>query len=517
MQHAFPSMKPTSRPLKPHWLLLLLVGIAGVVPTGGVLVENWRGDRAWAAVERELRSRGEPLDLAAFQTPPVPDERNYFKAPLLDRLLYAKRDDPENIRILSEARFARLEVGWNFNDDIWTRYHRPGPGMLTLNDPTGDLRLAQIRLLNAQLITKPLSADPATDILLAMQPAQALLDAVRQAGAERPEAWLPLPVIPTLMPANQRSLNFGLTQGFGQIVGSQARAEFALKPPSLQFGLMTAFGHILGGRAKAELALGRADDALADVVGILGLFRAVQAAEPTPLNLLSAEDLERTAANVLTTGLLRHSWNESQLLAIAKQLSHSRSFSRLRQTLQFGRVQLNQMLDSPPVTNPLAGPNQPWPRWLIRGWAQQNKVSNSQWVEEALATFDPASGRIFPDRLKKLRQNTDLLSNSLSPFVWLTGPIVSNMSYTIAEIGVSENGLRETAAACALERYRLAHGGYPATLGELTPAFIAAVPEDVFTGQPLGYTRSPEGGFKLIAPAIIDLCNGRTWEQPGSP
>jgi len=53
---------------------------------------------------------------------------------------------------------------------------------------------------------------------------------------------------------------------------------------------------------------------------------------------------------------------------------------------------------------------------------------------------------------------------------------------------------RLAAAACALERHRLARGSYPATLAELAPAFFNAVPLDTFTGQPLGYTRTPDGG-----------------------
>jgi hypothetical protein len=54
--------------------------------------------------------------------------------------------------------------------------------------------------------------------------------------------------------------------------------------------------------------------------------------------------------------------------------------------------------------------------------------------------------------------------------------------------------LRLAQAAIALERYRLANGGhYPATLDELTPSCIAAVPRDPFDGQPLRYNRSGAG------------------------
>jgi hypothetical protein len=41
----------------------------------------------------------------------------------------------------------------------------------------------------------------------------------------------------------------------------------------------------------------------------------------------------------------------------------------------------------------------------------------------------------------------------------------------------------------ALERFRLAHGDYPQKLDELTPEFLKSLPEDPWSGKPLGYVR----------------------------
>ena len=46
--------------------------------------------------------------------------------------------------------------------------------------------------------------------------------------------------------------------------------------------------------------------------------------------------------------------------------------------------------------------------------------------------------------------------------------------------------------ACALERYRLAHGNYPETLDALAPQFIEKVPHDIIDGQPLHYRRTED-------------------------
>ena len=46
--------------------------------------------------------------------------------------------------------------------------------------------------------------------------------------------------------------------------------------------------------------------------------------------------------------------------------------------------------------------------------------------------------------------------------------------------------------ACALERYRLAHGQYPDTLDALAPQFIGKLPHDIINGQPLHYRRTDD-------------------------
>ena len=55
-------------------------------------------------------------------------------------------------------------------------------------------------------------------------------------------------------------------------------------------------------------------------------------------------------------------------------------------------------------------------------------------------------------------------------------------------------GTRTFRTALALERFRLDSGGaLPASLGELVPKHLAAVPADPFTGQPLIYIRNGKG------------------------
>jgi hypothetical protein len=53
-----------------------------------VVIENWRGKRAWNKFRAEWEGKGEQFELAAVIPKPVPDEQNFamtpFLAPLLD-------------------------------------------------------------------------------------------------------------------------------------------------------------------------------------------------------------------------------------------------------------------------------------------------------------------------------------------------------------------------------------------------------------------------------------------------
>jgi hypothetical protein len=55
------------------------------------------------------------------------------------------------------------------------------------------------------------------------------------------------------------------------------------------------------------------------------------------------------------------------------------------------------------------------------------------------------------------------------------------------------------AVACALERYRLANDELPSTLDALVPQYVAKLPHDIITGEPLKYRRTEDGGFVVYS------------------
>lgn len=67
--------------------------------------------------------------------------------------------------------------------------------------------------------------------------------------------------------------------------------------------------------------------------------------------------------------------------------------------------------------------------------------------------------------------------------------------------------------AFALAAYRQDHGVYPRTLDALAPSYLARVPADLFSGQPLVY-RPPADGYLLYSVGINGKDEeGRSYED----
>ena len=72
--------------------------------------------------------------------------------------------------------------------------------------------------------------------------------------------------------------------------------------------------------------------------------------------------------------------------------------------------------------------------------------------------------------------------------------------------------LRTARGAMAVERYRLAHGALPSSLGDLVPGQLDVVPEDPYTGQPLRYEKLGKGF--VVYSVGPDGRDDAGWEEP---
>jgi len=122
----------------------------------------------------------------------------------------------------------------------------------------------------------------------------------------------------------------------------------------------------------------------------------------------------------------------------------------------------------------------------------------------------------FPERLKVddyiTSRAAEAKTNEFQFFLVMTPALAKTAGREAG--GVARLRLIQT--AIALERYRVAKdNSYPSTLDELAPAYLSAVPQDPFNGEPLRYNRDGDGyelksvgadasnpiSFKVVKPA----------------
>ena len=116
--------------------------------------------------------------------------------------------------------------------------------------------------------------------------------------------------------------------------------------------------------------------------------------------------------------------------------------------------------------------------------------------EKALRPWDDELKRLAQRREKAAELFTTLkgqpalteLTSDMLTVVWLSRIRQTHVSETTCR-----QRLRNLEVALALSAWRGEHDSYPETLSELAPKYLAMIPLDLFTDQPLRYKRAADG------------------------
>jgi hypothetical protein len=139
-------------------------------------------------------------------------------------------------------------------------------------------------------------------------------------------------------------------------------------------------------------------------------------------------------------------------------------------------------------------------RGMPRGWFERNKVFYVENMRQlGLPRADASVGHINSEDWR--RRCAQLLARTAKPgpYSFLAAPLSTIQPDLSMRFIKTEALLRLARTACALERYRLAHGQYPESLMSLAPQFIAVVPDDVIDGGELMYRRTDNDRFVLYS------------------
>jgi hypothetical protein len=155
------------------------------------------------------------------------------------------------------------------------------------------------------------------------------------------------------------------------------------------------------------------------------------------------------------------------------------------------------------------------------GWWDDNKCRIAEIFSQSLTAVNPQSRLVFPKVDFDLQHGVDQARtkwDANAPWKILANVGVGPITHAARRYADAQVWVDEARIACALERYRLAHGVYPGSLDALVPACIDELPHDIMNGAPYHYQLRPDGAFALYSVGWnqIDDC-GKVVYKTDSP
>lgn len=285
--------------------------------------------------------------------------------------------------------------------------------------------------------------------------------------------------------------------------------------PRLDFVSIRIAAQTLAQRAQCYLLLGEPEKALHELTLLHDMNRLMEGKPVTLVAAMIEGAVTGIYTDVIADGFRLGTWREPQLAALQGQLGEVNLPPQLRSAFLAGRAGSCRVLESlsaskihqpftfPPTTQSLWQRLQD-PQMLMasvapRGWNQQNMIVVAMLDQKYLDAFDAERQLFLPRQLDSIARDMQKTFNRVTPINFLAAICVPNFSQACKTLARVQTLANEATVACALERYRAAHGDFPETLEILVPGYIQKLPTDLIGGQPLRYRRKSSDNFLLYS------------------
>lgn len=479
------------------WRRRLRVGLCVVVSLATLLAllyveEDWRGKRAWNAYAKAAAAKGEILDITVLAPPPIPDDQNFAQTPFLKPLfdfLPGTQTWRDRTAATNRMQFAAgIPGSWQVQKRDWRLGERTDwPAWQTALEEAARKATGGSAPTNAPVHTNRVEAAQA--VLAALQKAEPILSELRAASEQRPRC------------------RFNLRY-------EEENCASVLLP---HLGVIRGCVHLLALSAGAELTLGQTEAALQDLNLAFFLTDSLRH-EPLLISQLVRCATTQLTLQPLWEGLVDHRWSEAQLRHLQQHLAEldflASAQLALRGERAFGNGILVYVRNHPRQLSYLGmtetgDESEASMVGLVaslmpRGWFYLEQVNYNRAFDAYIGPgADIASRRVEPEVIgqnekaieQSLRGGGSLLFNHRV----MAAMLLPAIPQAYRKFAYSQTFVDEATVACALERFRLANGHYPDALAELTPPFVAKLPHDVITGEPLKYRRTDNGRFLLYS------------------
>ncbi len=466
-------------------------------------IENTRGAWAWRQMRAELKAKGECIDLACVIPPSARDEENFFATPFWQQFNHKKVTDAKGRTSTQWEQPTPFAYTTNFalpnEPETVKRINgvakEPTDGRVDLAAWAAQMRSVTTNAAKARSggrqLTFPMPAvpgDPAKDVLFALSKFDTTLSEFATAAPR---------------PRNRYPTHY--EDGFTALVPHLAALKTSVQICKL--------------RAVARLAAGDSAGAAADTMLAFRLGESLRE-DPLLISQLVRFGCDIIALRALWEGMADHRWDDAQLAAFQELLGRRDYASGIVHAFEGERAMGNEMmewllrhrvngvteLDRLGSDTP-GNSDAPLPLLLIvpSGWLRQNQIGLLRGYQFIIDHGREAMNRtnrtvaLAGDHLRKFDIDDYVVQMKThpSPFNVLGGMLLPALGKSTDKANRAQATAGLAVVACALERYRLAHGTFPASLAELVPAYLPAVPTDWMGGQPLHYERTDNGWFRL--------------------
>ncbi len=417
------------------WRTLVTASIIIVIAAGFYAEENSRGLRAWQKCESELTARGESLDWNKFIPAPVPDEKNFYKAPMM--------------------------AEWFVKGTNFIVSH--SPNLLPASNPE----------TTAEVITE-VSASNYVAWCAAFEPGFDLM----RVALKRPSARLDGDYS---RPYKQPIPNFVSYRIVAQTLAHRARCFLWLGQSDKSLTDLTLLHNL-----NQRLVQGGRPNTLVNSmvhVAISGLYADAVAG-----------GLQSRQWNEPDLAALQKQFAEINLLPEVANSFHAERAGVCHMLDSMTPEQLMRVINgSTRQVSDLGW----W--LMPGGWIQQNKAIIATSEGRILDSMDVTSNTVSPYKAQAAEHATEQTFRHVTPWNFIAAMCTPNFTKAAQSMARNQTWVMQAEIVCALERYRLANGKYPGTLAALVPQFLETIPHDLIGGKPMNYSCADGENFKLYS------------------
>lgn len=461
------------------WTVVTLLTLQVVLY--GVL--QWKGGNAMQHALSRLQAEGETLELRKLLLPPVDERLNLGAIPALQGIAKPKADGEATRR---REALASLAI----------KNEKPLPLHAVMLGELTDLNAWTEA--SAKVLHLPPNADAST-LRGALEKSFPLIAELAAAAKQRPQCEFTPAMLQRDLPANL----------------------FALEVPHLSAVMQSSRTICLHSIVCTET--GDFDAAVADV-RVLSRFATAMQREPMLISLLVSASVQSMALEAVWHLLRSGNLTEAQLQSLQKELATSlepAALLAIRGELAMAgstmlylqsapSKQLSAMLSgfgnaSDSSSHSLSG------LLIPRGFIS---MASAHLIESEL---DHVVLPMKRDGLRGLLKAANQFETQLNDYrdhpmrhleAMLTRLAMPSINGIATKVIAIECQRRQAVIACALERWKLQHGAYPATLAELVPGLVGTVENDLIDGQPMRYRTTSDGRYALWCIALDQKDDG---------